>query len=56
MTTETPLVCGEHSCYAARERRESIVKIGQNDTAVVFIDPQNEVLGEKGAAWAAVGP
>jgi hypothetical protein len=22
---------------------------------VVFIDPQNEVLSEKGAAWAAVG-
>jgi nicotinamidase-related amidase len=31
------------------------VKIHQNDTAVVFIDPQNEVLSEKGAAWAAVG-
>jgi hypothetical protein len=27
----------------------------RNDTAVVFIDPQNEVLSEKGAAWAAVG-
>jgi len=25
------------------------------DTAVVFIDPQNDVLSEKGAAWAAVG-
>jgi len=22
---------------------------------VVFIDPQNDVLSEKGAAWAAVG-
>jgi nicotinamidase-related amidase len=31
------------------------VRIQQNDTAVVFIDPQNEVLSEKGAAWAAVG-
>ena len=29
--------------------------INRNDTAVVFIDPQNEVLSEKGAAWAAVG-
>src|SRR5207253_11358192 len=26
-----------------------------NDTAVVFIDPQNEVLSETGAAWSAVG-
>src|SRR5215831_5971589 len=25
------------------------------DTAVVFIDPQNDVLSEKGRAWAAVG-
>jgi nicotinamidase-related amidase len=25
------------------------------DTAVVFIDPQNDVLSEKGANWAAVG-
>ena len=29
--------------------------INQNDTAVVFIDPQNEVLSEKGLAWGAVG-
>jgi len=27
----------------------------RSDTAVVFIDPQNDVLSEKGAAWAAVG-
>jgi len=27
----------------------------RNDTAVVFIDPQNEVLSEKGGAWGAVG-
>jgi len=25
------------------------------DTAVVFIDPQNDVLSDKGAAWAAGG-
>ena len=31
------------------------MQINRNDTAVVFIDPQNEVLSEKGAAWAAVG-
>ena len=29
--------------------------LGRNDTAIVFIDPQNEVLSEKGAAWGAVG-
>jgi nicotinamidase-related amidase len=29
--------------------------INKNDTAVVFIDPQNEVLSEKGLAWEAVG-
>jgi nicotinamidase-related amidase len=27
------------------------MKIHQTDTAVVFIDPQNEVLSEKGAPW-----
>jgi nicotinamidase-related amidase len=30
--------------------------IDKSDTAVVFIDPQNDVLSEKGASWAAVGP
>lgn len=29
--------------------------INQNDTAVVFIDPQNDVLSDKGLAWGAVG-
>jgi nicotinamidase-related amidase len=29
--------------------------LDKNDTAVVFIDPQNEVLSEKGRAWGAVG-
>ncbi len=31
------------------------MQINRNDTAVVFIDPQNEVLSERGAAWASVG-
>jgi nicotinamidase-related amidase len=31
------------------------MQISRTDTAVVFIDPQNEVLSEKGAAWGAVG-
>lgn len=29
--------------------------IGNSDTAVVFIDPQNDVLSETGANWGAVG-
>ena len=29
--------------------------IQKSDTAVVFIDPQNDVLSEKGANWGAVG-
>lgn len=29
--------------------------ISRNDTAVVFLNPQNEVSSEKGAEWAAVG-
>ena len=28
--------------------------INKNDTAVVFIDPQNEVLSDKGLAWPLV--
>jgi len=31
------------------------VQFNRNDTAVVFIDPQNDVLSETGAAWDAVG-
>jgi len=27
----------------------------KNDTALVVIDPQNDVLSEKGAAWGLVG-
>src|SRR5271167_4941149 len=30
------------------------MNIDKSDTAVVFIDPQNEVLSEKGLAWPAV--
>ena len=30
---------------------EGGVKIHNSDTAVVFIDPQNEVLSETGKAW-----
>ncbi|MEJ0095193.1 MAG: isochorismatase family protein [Methylocella sp.] len=31
------------------------MEIDKSDTAVVFIDPQNDVLSEKGASWGAVG-
>lgn len=31
------------------------MKFNRLDTAVVFIDPQNDVLSENGANWAAVG-
>jgi nicotinamidase-related amidase len=31
------------------------LKVQATDTAVVFIDPQNDVLSEKGANWGAVG-
>jgi nicotinamidase-related amidase len=31
------------------------MNIETSDTAVVFIDPQNDVLSEKGANWGAVG-
>ena len=31
------------------------MNINKNDTAVVFIDPQNDVLSEKGVAWRDVG-
>jgi hypothetical protein len=29
--------------------------IQRTDTAIVFIDPQNDVLSETGANWEAVG-
>jgi nicotinamidase-related amidase len=31
------------------------MQFDRNDTAVVFIDPQNDVLSERGTAWEAVG-
>jgi hypothetical protein len=31
------------------------VNIDRNDIAVVFVDPQNEVLNDKGLAWRFVG-
>lgn len=40
---------------AFRKRTEKTIKINTNDTGVVFIDPQNEVLSDKGLAWRSVG-
>jgi nicotinamidase-related amidase len=41
---------------AAEPRAASpAMDIRKADTAVVFIDPQNDVLSEKGANWGAVG-
>jgi nicotinamidase-related amidase len=34
---------------------ERAMKFQKSDSAVVFIDPQNDVLSEKGANWLAVG-
>ncbi len=56
------LVAGADATSAA-ESEGAVVDRGQKsgpgfdriDTAVVFIDPQNDVLSEKGTAWAAVG-
>jgi hypothetical protein len=36
-------------------KRIKIMDINKNDTAVVFIVPQNEVLSDKGLAWGLVG-
>src|SRR4030081_135096 len=37
------------------QHREQAMEMRKTDTAVVFIDPQNDVLSEKGANWGAVG-
>jgi nicotinamidase-related amidase len=35
--------------------KEQTMDIRKTDTAIVFIDPQNDVLSETGANWGAVG-
>ena len=47
-----PAAAAEPSPASAAPQAMDIQK---TDTAVVFIDPQNDVLSEKGASWAAVG-
>jgi nicotinamidase-related amidase len=39
----------------AKAAEPAALKVQATDTAVVFIDPQNDVLSEKGANWGAVG-
>jgi len=39
----------------AQESQSSGLTVRNTDTAVVFIDPQNDVLSEHGANWDAVG-
>jgi nicotinamidase-related amidase len=36
-------------------QKEQTMDFRRTDTAIVFIDPQNDVLSEKGANWGAVG-
>jgi nicotinamidase-related amidase len=38
-----------------RTKEQQTMDIRNADTAVVFIDPQNDVLSEKGVNWGAVG-
>jgi nicotinamidase-related amidase len=48
LANEVRLVCD-------KTLRSWTMEIHPSDSAVVFIDPQNDVLSEKGANWAAVG-
>ncbi|MEH1934210.1 MAG: cysteine hydrolase [Nostoc sp.] len=38
-----------------QQARRKTMNINKNDTAVVVIDPQNDVLSEKGVSWDLVG-
>jgi nicotinamidase-related amidase len=46
-----PLVRGQDSSKSGQTQSEGGMKIHNSDTAVVFIDPQNEVLSETGKPW-----
>lgn len=41
--------------WTAKDTTRQTMDFNKNDTAVVVIDPQNEVLSDKGLAWGAVG-
>jgi len=47
--------CGSGNSMRGPRWEQTIMDIRKSDTAVVFIDPQNDVLSEKGANWGAVG-
>lgn len=56
LSAAAALTTVSHTAVAAGpEDAKDRVEINKIDTAVVFIDPQNDVLSEKGANWAAVG-
>ncbi|OYD88975.1 hypothetical protein CDG77_20740 [Nostoc sp. 'Peltigera membranacea cyanobiont' 213] len=38
-----------------QQARRKSMNINKNDTAVVVIDPQNDILSEKGVSWDLVG-
>jgi hypothetical protein len=46
---------GNHRSSVNSETQNSrTMKIQREDTAIVFTDPRNEVLGEKGLGWPLV--
>jgi nicotinamidase-related amidase len=54
-TATTLAVMPSSSNEAEADVRRVPVEFQNTDTAVVLIDPQNDVLSEKGANWGAVG-
>jgi nicotinamidase-related amidase len=44
-----------HEAFASSATERKIMEICTGDTAVVLIDPQNDVLSETGTSWGAVG-
>jgi len=59
LTALPELVAAADATSAAGSEGKAGQKAGRGfdrvETAVVFVDPQNDVLSEKGTAWAAVG-
>jgi nicotinamidase-related amidase len=60
MSSDTPsggsgVGSSQTSRAVAAHGQKSGRRVSYVDTAVVFVDPQNDVLSEKGTAWAAVG-
>jgi nicotinamidase-related amidase len=45
------LIAGEFAPNAQASPASSAMNLSKSDTAVVFIDPQNDVLSEKGISW-----